>query len=187
MEEKEGKTIIADDAKESVGLLLRLRLPWLFIGLLGGTLAAFFVSRFETIIEENIGLAFFLPLIVYMSDAVGTQTQTIYVRNLARGVVKLHTYLLKEFILGIILGAIFGLLIGFFASTWLDSGVLGRAVGLSMFVTVATAPIVALVISAFLKHEHTDPALGAGPFATIIQDVISILIYFVVATLTLFS
>ena len=79
------KTIYADDAKEKVGFLLRLRLPWLIIGLVGGTLASFLVSRFEEILSQNISLAFFLPLIVYMSDAVGTQTETIFVRNLAKG------------------------------------------------------------------------------------------------------
>ena len=185
MEQK--KEIFADDTKESVGLLLRLRLPWLVIGLVGGSLAALLVSRFEGVIEQNVSLAFFLPIIVYMSDAVGTQTETIYVRNLAKGNIRLRTYFLKELILGISLGLIFGVAIGIFANLWLGSPEIARTVGISMFATVTTAPIVALLVPALLQKEHTDPALGGGPFTTIIQDVISLLIYFLVATTILLS
>lgn len=58
------RIIYADDSTEGVSLLVRLRIPWLIVGLLGGTLASFLISNFEKILSENISLAFFLPLIV---------------------------------------------------------------------------------------------------------------------------
>lgn len=185
--ETQNKTVYAEDTKESVGFLLRLRFPWLLVGLVGGALATLLVSKFEAVLSRNISLAFFLPMIVYMSDAVGTQTETIYVRNLAKGRVNVFVYLIKEFFLGIFLGLVFGLLIGLFALIWLSSGRTAFTIGLSMFITVAIAPLVALVIPLILYKEHTDPALGAGPFSTIIQDITSLLIYFLIASLILFQ
>src|SRR3989344_11669 len=112
------KTVYADDAKEKVGFLVRLRLPWLIVGLIGGTLASFLVSRFGEIISQNISLAFFLPLIVYMSDAVGTQTENIFVRRLSKGLVHFLIYLFKELLVGLFLGSILGFLIWIVAIFW---------------------------------------------------------------------
>lgn len=177
---------IANDEQDDVGLLFRLRIPWLVIGLIGGTAASFIVSRFEAVLSQNISLAFFLPLIVYMSDAVGTQTETIFVRDLSRGKAKFKEYLLKEFILGIVLGSIFGLLIGIVAYLWLGSFELAQTVFLAMAINVALAPIIALLVPEVLFKRHTDPALGGGPFTTIVQDLVSLSLYLLVASVILF-
>lgn len=178
---------IANDEHDGVGLLIKLRIPWLIIGLLGGTAASFIVSRFEAVISQNISLAFFLPLIVYMSDAVGTQTETIFVRDLTKGRAKFRSYLFKEFVLGIFLGVVFGSSIGLIAFLWLKSFDVALTVGLAMAVNIALAPLVALIVPEILFKEHTDPALGGGPFTTIVQDIISLLIYLLVASFILFS
>jgi magnesium transporter len=94
------ESAVTDDTKEKVEFLVLHRIPWLLVGLIGGVTASFIVSRFEDIISRNISLAFFLPLVVYMSDAIGTQTEEIYVRNLALGKVKFFTYLIKNCSLG---------------------------------------------------------------------------------------
>ena len=177
---------ITDDEKDGVGLLLRLRVPWLIIGLIGGTAASFIVSRFETVLSDNISLAFFLPVIVYMSDAVGTQTETIFVRDLAKGTASFTGYLIKEFALGLVIGTIFGILIGLISYFWIGSVGIALTVGLAMSVNVALAPIIALLVPEILFKEHTDPALGGGPFTTIIQDIVSIFVYFLIATIVLF-
>ena len=72
-----------DDATESVDHLIEHRVPWLFMGLLGGLVTVFIISRYEAILALDVRLAFFIPVIVYLSDAVGTQTETIYIRALA--------------------------------------------------------------------------------------------------------
>jgi magnesium transporter len=185
MPEKE-KPILTDESKEGVGHLLSLRLPWLIVGLLGGLVATMIVSHFEAVLKDNLALAFFLPVIVYMSDAVGTQTETIYVRNLATGRVSLAKYFVKELVLGLVLGTFFGVLVALFATLMLGSTATGFTIGLAMAATVATAPVVALVVPALLQKERIDPALGAGPFSTILQDLLSVLIYFLIASILLF-
>ncbi|MDP2670975.1 MAG: magnesium transporter [bacterium] len=181
------KIVYADDDTEKVSLLLRLRLPWLLVGLVGGTAASFLVSRFEPILTQNISLAFFLPLIVYMSDAVGTQTENIFVRNLGKGEARFFTYLIKEFFIGVGLGLIFAVLIGLVTHFWIGSMEITTTVSLAMFLTVSVAPIIALIVPELITKEHRDPALGSGPFTTIVQNIVSIIIYFLVASWVFFS
>lgn len=177
----------ADDLKESLGFLLKLRLPWLIAGLAGGFGASFLISRFESFLEQNVSLAFFIPVIVYLSDAVGTQTETIYVRNITDKKSMFRIYLVKECQLGVIFGAVFGVLTMIFSYLWLRDLRLSISISLAMAVSVAIAPLVALLTTRVFQIEHQDPAVGAGPFKTILQDIVSILIYFGVSSVILFS
>ena len=117
---------------------------------------------------------------------MGKKTETIYVRHLRRAGTSLSRYLPKEIALGISLGTIFGLVTGLFAGYWLGSYEIGLTVGIAMLINISLAPALATFIPAFLYKEHTDPALGAGPLATIIQDLISLLVYFLLASLIIF-
>ncbi|MDP3741339.1 MAG: magnesium transporter [bacterium] len=180
------KNHLEDDVNDPVGHLLGHRLPWLALGLLGGMVTSIIVSKYEAILSADIRLAFFVPVIVYLSDAVGTQTETIYVRHIKKTGTGFGKYLFKETILGLCLGSIFGLAIGLFAQLWLHSTEVGLTVGLAMLINVAIAPVLATIVPALLYKEHSDPALGAGPLATIIQDLISLLIYFFIASLIIF-
>lgn len=177
---------IIDETHYRISNLIKKRIPWLIIGLLGGFLASLIVSRYEVLISSNISLAFFVPLIAYMSDAVGTQTETLFVRNISRKHVNFYKYLTKELLLGLILGIFFGVVIGTGAYLWLHSSPVAWTVGIAMFINVTLAPLFAIVIPEILFKEHTDPALGAGPFATVVQYIVSILIYFTVATIIIF-
>lgn len=177
---------LTDDSHEKLSALIKERLPWLLLGLLGGLLATVLVSRFESILSSNISLAFFLPVIVYMSDAIGTQTENIYVRNLSKFKDNFFIYLFKEILVGLTFGLLFGVILGLFAKLWLGSDTIAQTVGVAMFINGALSPVVALTISEFLFKEHKDPALGAGPFTTVVQDLLSILIYLSVAFLVIF-
>lgn len=176
---------LTDDNTESVSLLIRLRLPWLLLGLVGSIAVAFLVSRFEAALARDIHLAFFLPGIVYMSDAIGTQTESIFVRNVAREKINFSMYVVKEFLLGISIGGLFGLMSGGIAYGWLGDSRIALTVGVAMFVTITIAPLVSLLLASLLQREHTDPALGAGPLTTVVQDLLSIFIYFTIASLIL--
>jgi magnesium transporter len=172
----------ADDDKESVLTLLRLRIPSLIIGLILGIVLSFITSRFEEVLAKNISIAYFIPFVVYIADAVGTQTQNIYTRDLKSGKARFKKYLLKESILGFVLGSIFGLIIFPIVFFWFNSFDLALAVGLSTFGAIASAPLIALFITEILELENLDPAVGAGPIATVVQDAASILIYGLIAT-----
>ncbi len=180
------KNFFEDDIKEPVRILIGHRLPWLILGLLGGILTTFIVSRFELILASDLRLAFFIPIIVYMSDAIGTQTETIYIRHIKESGADFFKYMIKESLLGLGLGLIFGVTIGLIANFWLASPQIGLTVGIAMFINCTIAPVMATFIPTILYKRHKDPALGSGPLATIIQDLISVLIYFYTASLILF-
>lgn len=177
---------IADDAKESLVSLIKERLPWLTLGLIGGIIVTIIVSKFEAILAQNISLAFFLPVIVYMSDAIGTQTENIYVRNLAKFKDNFFKYLIKELLTGMVFGLTFGILLGIFANIWLGLPSVALAVAAAMFINGTLAPIIALVVPELLFRNREDPALGAGPFTTLLQDLISLSVYLIVATIVIF-
>jgi len=180
---KETKRMVyADDDTVSIRRLIIMRTPSLVIGLLLGVLLSFVVSRFEEVLAQDIRLAFFIPLIVYMAAAVGAQTQSIYTRDLRTGRASFKKYFWKEGVLGIFFGVLSGL--GSFIITviWFDSLILARTVSFAMFVAVAIAPLVAIFVTELVQLEHKDPAVGAGPIATVIQDTLSVLIFGLVAT-----
>lgn len=171
-----------DDDVEPVKTLVRLRIPALFLGLILGILLSFVTSRFEEVLSHNVSVAFFIPFVVYIADAVGTQTQSIYSRDLKSGKARFKKYLLKESVLGIIFGLIFGLIIFPIVFFWFKSFDLAFAVSLATFGAVASAPLIALIVTEIFELEHKDPAAGAGPIATVIQDTASILIYGLIAS-----
>lgn len=173
----------ADDDYESIGTLLKLRTPTLAIGLLLGIGISLIISRFEEVLAQNIQVAFFVPFIVYIAAAVGSQTDAIYSRDLKTGRAKFSNYLHKELILGIIFGLVFGTFSGGIVYLWLQNNLLALSVGLATFVAIATAPMVALIVTQIFQRIHEDPAAGSGPIATVIQDMISVAIYGMVCSI----
>lgn len=174
-----------DDDTESIWTLLRLRFPALVLGLILGIALSFITSRFEEVLSSNISVAFFIPFVVYIADAVGTQTQSIYTRDLRTGKARFHKYLFKESILGSIFGLVFASVIFSVVLMWFGSIDLSFAVSISAFCAIFSAPLIALMVTEIFELVHKDPAAGSGPIATVIQDAASILIYGIIASFIL--
>jgi magnesium transporter len=172
----------ADDDRTPLRQLVEMRLPSLAIGFILGILLPVIVSRFEDLLTHDLRIAFFIPFIVYMADAVATQTESIYVRDLKTGKANFKKYLLKETIIGFILGIIAGSIAGILAYFWFGSKALASAIAFGMVGAVTIAPIIALMVVEILETERTDPAVGAGPIATVIQDSLSVLIFGLIAS-----
>ncbi|MBI2473438.1 magnesium transporter [Candidatus Uhrbacteria bacterium] len=181
------KTIYADDDTETVPLLLRLRLPSLFIGLFLGIGISFLTSRFEDVLEKNIHVAFFIPFVVYLADAIGTQTETIFSRDLKTGKASFHSYLIKEACIGFVAGLLFGGISLGVVLWWFSDLSLALSVGISTFLAIFFAPLIALCTTQVLNNLKIDPAAGAGPITTVIQDATSIIIYGIVSSLFFLS
>jgi magnesium transporter len=157
------------------------RLPWLLLGLAGALLAADVVALFEARLDSKLALAFFLPGIVYLADAVGTQTETVVVRGLSVGVA-VGRMLRREVLAGLVIGLALALVA--FPVIWWRWGELELATGvvLSIFAACSTATLAALTLPWALDRVGLDPAFGSGPLATVIQDLLSIAIYFGIAS-----
>jgi magnesium transporter len=168
-------------AEERVGRRLWHRLPWLLVGLAGAMLSVAIVGAFERQLEANVLLAFFLPAVIYMADAVGTQTEAVLIRGLSAGVT-VRTVLRRELITGAILGALIGGAFVPFALIAFGDAEVALAVGVALFTSCAVATAVAIGLPAALQRLGRDPAFGSGPLATVVQDLLSILAYFGAAT-----
>jgi magnesium transporter len=161
------------------------RLPWLGLGLIGAMASAVIVGAFEDEIREQVLLALFLPAVVYMADAVGTQTETVVIRGIALGV-SVRTVFARELLTGVVIGALLGA--AFFAFAFAVWGVadVAVAVGVSLAISCAIASLVAMGLPYGLARLGRDPAFGSGPLATVIQDLLSIVAYFAVAAMLVF-
>jgi magnesium transporter len=162
---------------------VRHRLPWLFVGLLGGILAAQVISGFEETIAENLILAAFIPLIVYMGGAVSAQMSMFVIRDLAveRRLPFLRYILRQLFIITVIGG---GLSLLTYASTRVFYGQphVSTVLAVSLFGAIVSSVFTGLIIPQVFCRMKMDPANASGPIATIIQDLLSIVIYFAVAS-----
>ncbi len=139
------------------------------------------MSRFEARLESTVMLAFFLPGLVYLADAVGTQTETVIVRGLSVGVA-MRRMVRRELLVGLAIGL--GLALAAGPLVWWRWGEadIAFSVGLSVFAACSTATVAAMALPWLLDVLGLDPAFGSGPLATVIQDLLSILIYFAIAS-----
>jgi magnesium transporter len=160
----------------------RDRLPWLLVGLVGSMIATLVMSWFEGALQSKLAIAFFVPAIVYLADAIGTQTEAIAVRGLSLSNAPIRHLIGGELRTGLLIGLALGTLTIPF--TWLVFGdpQLAIAVALSLVAAGSAATTIGLGFPWLLAHLGKDPAFGSGPIATIIQDVLSLLIYFSVVT-----
>jgi len=164
----------------------RARLPWLFASWIGGIFAASIIGTFEHLLESMIALAAFIPVIIGMGGNIGTQSSTIIVRGIATGRIEIGSelkVLWKEVRVGIILGALYGLLLGAFAKfRFIDADpMLGIVVGLSIGCSMLLAVAVGTFVPMFLRKVDIDPAVASGPFVTTSIDILGVLFYFVIA------
>jgi magnesium transporter len=163
------------------------RLPWLFVGLAGVLVAAGIISHYESLLKENLILTFFIPAILYMSNALGIQNQTLLIRDLAlRGKsLDIGPYAAKTILIGAIISLILGVSVyGIILLLWGPTPhayVIGMAMGATILISSITSITITLIFRAWKK----DPAFGSGPLATILSDVSSILVYFLIVSLLL--
>lgn len=165
--------------EEAVRWRLRHRLPWLLVGLAGAMVAASIVGAYEDQLADTVLLAMFVPAVVYLADAVGTQTETVVVRGLSVGI-PVRRILGREVITGVLTGLVMAaVFVPVALLIWGEPNVI-VAVGLALLAACSVATVVAMALPALLDHFGLDPAFGAGPLATVVQDLASIVIYFVI-------
>jgi magnesium transporter len=163
----------------------RIRLPWLFASCLGGIFAFFIIGQFESSLSKIAALAAFIPVIMGMGGNIGTQSSTIVVRGLATGrinVREIWPVVFKELTIGIILGMVYGLLIGTVAHFRYSLGALALSVALAVICSMSVAALVGSLVPMVFARINIDPAVATGPLVTTSIDIISVFAYFLIAT-----
>jgi magnesium transporter len=167
-------------------------MPWLLAAAIGGLLVAVALSGFEGALATVPILALFMPVIAGMGGNVGTQSSTIVVRGLAVGYVEsasVGRLVIREMSLGLMLGAIYGLLIAlvapFIGARVDDPVALGAVLTLGMMGSMTIAATVGTSIPLLMNRFKIDPAVSTGPFVTTAVDILGLLFYFWLATVLL--
>ncbi|KGX92710.1 magnesium transporter MgtE [Pontibacillus halophilus JSM 076056 = DSM 19796] len=174
-----------DNRDDTAFASAKKRLPWLVILLFLGLMTASLISRFEDTLNEVAILAIFIPLIAGMAGNTGTQALAVAVRSIAtgeHGKGGLAKLVAREAGTGLINGVICGIIITGIVYFWQGDIFLGILVGISILSTLIVATLAGATVPLVMHKFNIDPAVASGPFITTINDIISILIYFGVAT-----
>lgn len=164
------------------------RLPWLLIGMIGGLSNSIILGGFENSFASNPKTALFIPLIGGTGGNVGIQSSAIVVQGLANNTLKegnIFSQILKESVVSVINASTISLIVFIYNFFMLDDRAITSSVSLSLFTVVIFASIFGTIVPLLLDKMKIDPALATGPFITISNDIIGMLIYmFMVSALT---
>jgi magnesium transporter len=163
----------------------RIRLPWLFASCMGGLFAFFIIGEYENSLSKITYLAAFIPVIMGMGGNIGTQSSTIVVRGLATGRINVRDIwpvVFKELSIGVILGLVYGLLIGSVAQFRYSMEALALSVALAVICSMSIAALVGSLVPMGFARINIDPAVATGPLVTTAIDIISVFFYFLIAT-----
>ncbi|MDF1756276.1 MAG: magnesium transporter [Verrucomicrobiales bacterium] len=151
----------------------RRRLAWLAPNIVLNLIAASIIAMYQDTLQAVIALAVFLPIISDMSGCSGNQAVAVSIRELTLGVIRPTEFLRivwKEGILGIINGAVLGLILGTIAFVWKDNIYLGLVVGGALLLNTILSVLLGGMVPLLLKRFKIDPALAAGPILTTCTD-----------------
>ncbi|WP_213497264.1 magnesium transporter [Lactococcus formosensis] len=161
--------------------ILAVRLPFLVATLLLSLLSGLVIEGFEQTLESIAMVAIFIPLIMGMGGNIGTQSSTVFTRGLVLGHINMEDFLtpfFKELRVGLAIGALMGSLAGLIALLWLGLPMLGLAVGLALFITMAVSSMLGFLVPFILIKLKVDQAAGSAPIITTLKDLLALLIYF---------
>lgn len=160
----------------------RRRVPWLIIGLAASSVITMVMAGFEETIQHNVAAAFFVPALVYIAGAIGTQAVSVSVRALSNDAVAIGKLIRDEIIIGLGIGLVLGVISSLAVFLTFNDQALALAVGLAVLFGGAFSAVVGFGLPWIFEKMSFDPALGSGPICTIIQDATSLIIYFILVS-----
>ncbi len=188
-----------EEPTDSVFRITRGRLPWLFLGMLGAVFAGSVIGVYEENIRRASVLAAFIPVVMAMAGNAGIQSSAIIVQGLASGEVwsaNMFRRLGKEVLVAIVNGLALAmmmlvvvlLLFGWVATVWSSVVMpvpepmrLAVTAGLSLFAVIVLAAVIGVATPLMLDRIGVDPALATGPFITTSNDIIGLIVFFMLA------
>lgn len=177
-------TIVGNLKEASISLLYRKRVFWLVLLVFGNIFSGMGIANFEEIIEANLVLVFFLPLLVDSGGNAGSQSATLMVRALATGEVFLKDWfklLGRESLVAMALGITMAAAVSIIG--WYRGGMeIALVVSLSMIAIVLIGCLIGMSLPFLLSRFKIDPASASAPLITSICDASGVVIYLYIAT-----
>ncbi|MEC3653887.1 magnesium transporter [Bacillus siamensis] len=161
------------------------RLPWLILLLFIGLISGSILNYFEDTLQKVVALAFFMPMIAGTTGNTGTQSLAVVIRGLAKEEMNKKTIfklIFRELRAGIYIGIVCAIAITIVATVWQKDLTLGFVVGSSLLATLIIGTMAGTIVPIILHKLNIDPAIASGPLITTLNDILSLLIYFGIAT-----
>lgn len=171
---------------DSVYWTARSRVPWLIVNLGTAILASFVIQMFDATIEQMVSLAVLMPIVASMGGNAGTQTMTVTVRALATnklGPINAPRVISREFVVGIVNGAILSVIMAAVVYIWFGSGMLGAVIAAAMVINMVAAALAGILIPLMMDYLDLDPAPASGVFVTTVTDVVGFFAFLGLAAL----
>lgn len=157
------------------------RALWLSLSLLGGLLGGWILAYFEPDWSSLVGLAYFIPLLLLITNGVSTQTIAVVGHALAEGWSDWSHTLVRELRVGGILSIVTGGLVALVAGIWLGHWTYGVAVGASLLITIMLTNLIGILLPLGLRRLRLEPAMLSGPVLASGASVIGLLVYFLLS------
>ncbi|MFW3611176.1 magnesium transporter [Staphylococcus caprae] len=174
-----------DSTSDSVVKTATKRLPWLIVLTFLGMITATILGSFEDTLSKVALLAAFIPIISGMSGNSGTQSLAVSVRNISTGEINEQSKFriaLREAGSGFLSGLICAIVLFLIIVVIYRQPLLALIVGGSLTCAMTVGTLVGSMIPLLMNKFKIDPAVASGPFITTINDIVSMLIYFGLAT-----
>ena len=165
------------------------RLPWLIFLMISSMITGVIITQFEAVLSKVIVLVSYLPMLMGTGGNTGSQAATLIIRGMTVGDLEpsdAAKVLWKEFRISMLIGVVLGSIN--FAKIVLIDGervLIALTVCLSMLLIVAFAKMIGGLVPMVAKRIGIDPALMANPMISSVTDMISVLTYFLLATMLL--
>ena len=165
------------------------RIPWLLILMFSAAFTGLIITHFENALASHIALVASIPMLMATGGNCGSQASVTVIRGLSLGEIEFHDIIKviwKEIRIAVVCGVILAAA-NFLKLLWFDKvGIMvATVVCLTLVIVVLLAKIVGCVLPILAKKIGVDPAVMASPFITTILDVLSLLVYFEIATILL--
>lgn len=176
------------DSTDTIFNMTKARLPWLFIGMVGGLVGSCVLQGNQNAMEHYPELIFFVPLIAATAGNIGVQASAIIVQGLANNTLGTDTFktLLKEISVSAASGGILALIIlAFNLMVNQHHLMVAMTISLSLLAVIIIAAMIGTIIPIILNKNKIDPAIATGPFITTSNDILGVMIYFTIAKMIL--
>jgi len=162
-----------EHALSPVSLVVRKRLPWLYVNLATAFLAAAVVGLFESTIAQVTALAVLLPVVAGQGGNTGAQALAVVMRGIALREIAPgaeRRVLQKELFGAFLNGTVVAVGTGLAVWAWDGRGALAAVIFFAMIVNMAAAGLFGAAIPMFLAARGQDPAQSSSIFLTTVTD-----------------
>ncbi|KKY01065.1 MULTISPECIES: magnesium transporter [Paraclostridium] len=173
------------DPKDKVLSSFKARIPWLIVTLVGSFIATLILSSFDYVIDSKyFPLIYFVPVVTGMAGNIGTQASALTVMALSNRKLDFKNVLLEGMV-GVFTGIICSLIIGIATYVFVKDTNIVLIVSVSLLINMIIGAMIGSFIPMMFKKMDVDPSIVSAPLIATSLDIIGMVIYFLITTITL--